>query len=318
MSDATAPPGAATEAPVLVDPGDRAAGPVRHTLPIHLTSLVGRRAELAAASALLLERRLVTLTGVGGSGKTRLAARLAVDQAERWPDGVWWVELEGVTDPAQVAEITGADHQPGAARRGRGDGVAAALAQRGRRPRPVPGARQPRPAGSPCWSGVPGVPSPASRRSRRRSSGATRCWPSPTVPAGVGRRRSPDPRRGGCRLSSEPRRAPPADHGLGQPHPNRARRCSAGGRWAQQPGDRQPPLHEPGNGQDAPVTRLRQARGRQPDGACHARHPPSGQGRRFSSGRLAATGPTSAGREHTRWTIRLTGRESRPTWVIRP
>ena len=108
MSDATAPPRAATEGSVLLAPGDRAAGPVRHTLPVHLTSFVGRRAELAAVSALLRGRRLVTLTGVGGSGKTRLAARLAADQAERWPDGVWWVELEAVTDPAQVAEVTAA------------------------------------------------------------------------------------------------------------------------------------------------------------------------------------------------------------------
>jgi len=78
------------------------------TLPVHLTSFVGRRAELAAVSALLRGRRLVTLTGVGGSGKTRLAARLAADQAERWPDGVWWVELEAVGDPAQVAEVAAA------------------------------------------------------------------------------------------------------------------------------------------------------------------------------------------------------------------
>jgi predicted ATPase/DNA-binding CsgD family transcriptional regulator len=78
------------------------------TLPVHLTSFVGRRAELAAVSALLRRGRLVTLTGVGGSGKTRLAARLAADPAERWPDGVWWVELEAVTDPAQVAEVAAA------------------------------------------------------------------------------------------------------------------------------------------------------------------------------------------------------------------
>jgi predicted ATPase/DNA-binding CsgD family transcriptional regulator len=78
------------------------------TLPVHLTSFVGRRAELAAVSALLRGRRLVTLTGVGGSGKTRLAARLAADQAGRWPDGVWWVELEAVSDPAQVAEVAAA------------------------------------------------------------------------------------------------------------------------------------------------------------------------------------------------------------------
>ena len=87
MADATTPPG---------------------TLPVHLTSFVGRRAELAAVAALLGGRRLVTLTGVGGSGKTRLAARLAADQADRWPDGVWWVELEAVTDPAQVAEVAAA------------------------------------------------------------------------------------------------------------------------------------------------------------------------------------------------------------------
>src|SRR5829696_4730517 len=78
------------------------------TLPVRLTSFVGRRAELAAVSALLGGRRLVTLTGVGGSGKTRLAAQLAADLAERWPDGVWWVELEAVTDPAQVAEVAAA------------------------------------------------------------------------------------------------------------------------------------------------------------------------------------------------------------------
>jgi predicted ATPase/DNA-binding CsgD family transcriptional regulator len=78
------------------------------TLPVHLTSFVGRRAELAAVSALLRGRRLVTLIGVGGSGKTRLAAQLAAGQAERWPDGVWWVELEAVTDPAQVAEVAAA------------------------------------------------------------------------------------------------------------------------------------------------------------------------------------------------------------------
>src|SRR6266511_502946 len=66
---------------------DTGASTVPHTkiaetprnLPIHLTSFVGRQAELAAVSALLVGRRLVTLTGVGGSGKTRLAARLAAD-----------------------------------------------------------------------------------------------------------------------------------------------------------------------------------------------------------------------------------------------
>ncbi|HYY88810.1 MAG TPA: NB-ARC domain-containing protein, partial [Chloroflexota bacterium] len=77
-------------------------------LPFHLTSFVGRQAELAAVSALLGGQRLVTLTGVGGSGKTRLAAQLAADQVGRWPDGVWWVELETIADPTKVAEVVAA------------------------------------------------------------------------------------------------------------------------------------------------------------------------------------------------------------------
>jgi predicted ATPase/DNA-binding CsgD family transcriptional regulator/class 3 adenylate cyclase len=93
--------------------GDRAAVPVPlrsldrvpHNLPIHLTGFVGRLAELTAVRALLRGERLVTLTGVGGSGKTRLAAQVAADQAEQWPDGVWWVELGTVTDSADVAEV---------------------------------------------------------------------------------------------------------------------------------------------------------------------------------------------------------------------
>jgi predicted ATPase/DNA-binding CsgD family transcriptional regulator/class 3 adenylate cyclase len=92
---------------------DRAAEPVPlrsldrvpHNLPIHLTGFVGRLAELTAVRDLLRGERLVTLTGVGGSGKTRLAAQAAAEQAEQWPDGVWWVELGTVTDAADVAEV---------------------------------------------------------------------------------------------------------------------------------------------------------------------------------------------------------------------
>ena len=47
--------------------------------------------------------RLLTIAGPGGSGKTRLVAQLAAEQAGRWPDGVWWVELGALVDPAQVA-----------------------------------------------------------------------------------------------------------------------------------------------------------------------------------------------------------------------
>jgi predicted ATPase/DNA-binding CsgD family transcriptional regulator len=78
---------------------------VPNNLPIQLTSFVGRHAELAAVQTLLSGERLVTLTGAGGCGKTRLAAQVAADRAERWPEGVWWVELGAVTDPTLVAEL---------------------------------------------------------------------------------------------------------------------------------------------------------------------------------------------------------------------
>jgi predicted ATPase/DNA-binding CsgD family transcriptional regulator len=77
-----------------------------HSLPIHLTSFVGRADELAAVERLVRSERLVTLTGAGGAGKTRLAGQVAADLADNWPDGVWWVDLGPVTEPALVAETT--------------------------------------------------------------------------------------------------------------------------------------------------------------------------------------------------------------------
>jgi predicted ATPase/DNA-binding CsgD family transcriptional regulator len=91
---------------------DRAFAPLRsldvltHNLPIQLTSFVGRADELAAVERLIRGERLVTLTGAGGAGKTRLAAQAAAELAEHWPDGVWWVDLGAATDPALVAELT--------------------------------------------------------------------------------------------------------------------------------------------------------------------------------------------------------------------
>ena len=79
---------------------------VAHNLPIQLTSFVGRADELAAVERLVRGERLVTLTGAGGAGKTRLAVQAAADLADHWPDGVWWVDLGPVTDPALVAELT--------------------------------------------------------------------------------------------------------------------------------------------------------------------------------------------------------------------
>ncbi|HEY3144292.1 MAG TPA: LuxR C-terminal-related transcriptional regulator [Acidimicrobiales bacterium] len=75
-----------------------------NNLPAQLTSFVGRTAELAEVGQLLAERRLVTLVGAGGCGKTRLALQAAAGLAERWPDGVWWVDLGPLTDPGLVAK----------------------------------------------------------------------------------------------------------------------------------------------------------------------------------------------------------------------
>jgi predicted ATPase/class 3 adenylate cyclase len=74
----------------------------RTNLPILPTPLVGRRRELAEAGDLIRSNRLVTLTGPGGSGKTRLALQLAADAVEQFPDGIFWVPLQAVRDPAVV------------------------------------------------------------------------------------------------------------------------------------------------------------------------------------------------------------------------
>jgi predicted ATPase len=73
-------------------------------LPMQLTTLVGREAEIAHVST-LIERegaRLVTLTGPGGTGKTRLALAVAAEALDAFPDGVWFVDLAPLTDPALV------------------------------------------------------------------------------------------------------------------------------------------------------------------------------------------------------------------------
>lgn len=76
-------------------------------LPPELTSFVGRGAELAAVADALAARRLLTLAGPGGCGKTRLAARAAARAAADWPDGVWWVDLAEEGDPDAVAARVG-------------------------------------------------------------------------------------------------------------------------------------------------------------------------------------------------------------------
>jgi len=76
------------------------AATTRGRLPAELTSFVGRRRALADTRRLLSSSRLLTLTGVGGVGKTRLALRMATEVRRTFPDGVWFVELGALQDPA--------------------------------------------------------------------------------------------------------------------------------------------------------------------------------------------------------------------------
>jgi predicted ATPase len=81
------------------------------------TSLIGRESEVAELHAAMKAHRLVTLTGVGGVGKTRLALEVAERLVDEFPDGAWFFELAAVTDPAAVpdavAAVLGITQQPG-------------------------------------------------------------------------------------------------------------------------------------------------------------------------------------------------------------
>ncbi len=86
-------------------------------LPVQLTSFVGRDAQLTQLRELLAQNRLVTLTGAGGVGKTRLAIQVAAQLAGEFGDGVWYVDLAPITDPelvaVTVARALGLPDQPG-------------------------------------------------------------------------------------------------------------------------------------------------------------------------------------------------------------
>ena len=76
--------------------------------PAMLTSFIGREEAVRDVAGLLGEYRLVTVTGPGGSGKTRLADQVARQMAGRFTDGAWLAGLATVRDPAQVAPVVAA------------------------------------------------------------------------------------------------------------------------------------------------------------------------------------------------------------------
>ena len=88
-----------------------------HNLPHTLTSFIGRENEIAELGHLLGTTRLLTLTGAGGCGKTRLAMQVAADRVHAYPDGVWLVEFAALAEPALVAQtvahVLGVKEQPG-------------------------------------------------------------------------------------------------------------------------------------------------------------------------------------------------------------
>ena len=89
----------------------------RGNLPLELSSFVGREREISEVERLLADTRLLTLTGTGGCGKTRLALKVATNLAEEFDHGVWWVRLAPLADPAlvpkSVASALGVREQPG-------------------------------------------------------------------------------------------------------------------------------------------------------------------------------------------------------------
>src|SRR6266508_2635222 len=89
----------------------------RHNLPVQLTSFIGREHEMAELQSLLMSNHLLTLTGPGGTGKSRLSLQLATEVLKEFPDGVWLAELAPLADPSLVAQTVastlGVREQPG-------------------------------------------------------------------------------------------------------------------------------------------------------------------------------------------------------------
>src|ERR671917_800467 len=103
--------------PAQAEPAPRTPKRPPHNLPLELSSFVGREKELAEVKRLLENNRLLSLTGSGGCGKTRLALAAASELVEGFEDGVWLVELAPLADPSLVAQAVastlGVREQPG-------------------------------------------------------------------------------------------------------------------------------------------------------------------------------------------------------------
>src|SRR5712672_3166805 len=82
----------------------------KHNLPYQLTSFIGREQEIAQLEERVTANRLVTLTGAGGAGKTRLAIEVASRLIDVFPDGVWLVELAALSDPRLVPQAVAKAH----------------------------------------------------------------------------------------------------------------------------------------------------------------------------------------------------------------
>ncbi len=75
-----------------------------NNIPRQLTSFIGREREIVEVKDLLARALLLTLTGTGGSGKSRLALQVAAELLDQYPDGVWWVELASLSEPSLVPQ----------------------------------------------------------------------------------------------------------------------------------------------------------------------------------------------------------------------
>lgn len=219
-------------------------------LSAEVTSFVGRRQELREVKRLLTTTRLLTLTGSGGAGKTKLALRAAAEVSRGFPDGAWLVLLDSVRDPLLVTQavfsalgvqdlssdvslssltdylagkrllllLDNCEHLL--------DGIPLALELAAVRLGSLSLEQLNRglPASCRSWARPTGAPSPASRRWRRRSAGATACWMSRSGCCGPGCRCSRAGWRKTRRCKSAPMRGFP---------PSTSRACS--GPWSTSP-----------------------------------------------------------------------------------